>query len=208
MLPDELAVIIANPGPDEQRFTVFQNVICSKSLFFDRALNGKFEESKTKEVVLRDVDIETLKAMIHWAYHQELPGQHSRYEDVEGNMAHLARLWLLADQLLMPALQEKILERIFDSLDCYSFKPETVIEIFQNTASGSLLRKIALWDVASCAICDDANDEVTRFAQCFEMLDGFGLEFGQAIAEMMGRSLMYSRRRHFLKYEHIVDAED
>lgn len=48
-------------GPDERKFTVDKGIICSQFKYFEKALNGDFEESEKKEIKLPDIDADAFK---------------------------------------------------------------------------------------------------------------------------------------------------
>lgn len=61
-------------GPDEKRFDVHKELLCSVSDFFSAALNGGFKEAATGVVKLPEQDTETFQYFVHWLYSGKLTG--------------------------------------------------------------------------------------------------------------------------------------
>lgn len=72
------------------------------SEFFRAAFTGRFKEARDKTIHLRDTDIETFKAYIHWVYAKEvvLVTTEEAEADDEGQarMQKAVKLYVAADQ--------------------------------------------------------------------------------------------------------------
>ena len=61
-------------GPDERRFDVHKELLCSVSDFFSAALDGGFQESEAGVVKLPEQDVKTFQYFMHWLYTGKLTG--------------------------------------------------------------------------------------------------------------------------------------
>lgn len=67
---------------------------------------------------LEDVDSAVFGVLVHWVYHQkfDLPRLEGKEGKFSADYEKLAELWILAQRTLMPALQNHVVDVIFDSL--------------------------------------------------------------------------------------------
>lgn len=178
--------IIANPGIDQQKFTVSKVLICSRSRYFDRALNGEFKESKRKEVELHDVDVQSLQALLYWVYHNQLQPDGDDYEyNVEDPGLFLVRLSILADMLMVPALQNKTLIELCERLTYDRLDADTICEIYNNTAPSSSLRQVACHVVACITLRQYHADDLDEYSSCFAELEDFGSDVCSTVNRMV-----------------------
>ncbi|KAH0012092.1 hypothetical protein KCU78_g9828, partial [Aureobasidium melanogenum] len=66
----QMVTILA--GPDQEKFVVHQPLLCSKSQYFNKALTGSFEESKTGIVRLEDVSPVLFRIVVTWLYNGKI----------------------------------------------------------------------------------------------------------------------------------------
>lgn len=59
-------------GPEQKKFMVHQPLLCSKSQYFNKALTGSFEESKTGIVKLEDVSPVLFQIFVTWLYNGKI----------------------------------------------------------------------------------------------------------------------------------------
>lgn len=86
-------------------FRVHKNYICHYSPYFEAAFNGNFVEGETQVLELDDTDPRIFGMFVNWIYTQELVNE-------EGNSPSCTsciNLWILADRLLVPSLQNQAL---------------------------------------------------------------------------------------------------
>lgn len=99
-------------------FTVHKEYLCFYSPFFNAAFNGKFQEASSQSVRLEDVDPAIFGLLVHWVYYQkfDLPTAEGKDGKSTADYEKLAALWILAQRTLMAALQNHVVDVIFDSL--------------------------------------------------------------------------------------------
>lgn len=152
--------------------------------------NGNFKESQQKEVELHDIDAPALQAALYCIYHGSLPEYETKSTD--DAHAYLVHIWLVADRLILPTVQNRAMEQL-----CYELggSPREELDmalirtIYVNTAAGSMLRKLACYNVAAYVVsCNSLFPG--PYAECFEELEGFGLKVISAIRHILDEAGM------------------
>ncbi|KAH0369721.1 hypothetical protein KCU65_g3162, partial [Aureobasidium melanogenum] len=59
-------------GPENKEFGVHKALICSKSTFFDKALNGQFAEASMRIVRLEHISVTLFSIFVSWLYYGRL----------------------------------------------------------------------------------------------------------------------------------------
>ncbi|PSN63819.1 hypothetical protein BS50DRAFT_576443 [Corynespora cassiicola Philippines] len=62
-------------GEKQESFTVHAALLTRCSSYFDKALNGKFQEAIDGVVVLKDEDPQIFQQFVHWLYYDKFPGE-------------------------------------------------------------------------------------------------------------------------------------
>ena len=122
-----------------QTFPIHKGHICHYSPFFDAAFNGTFAEAETQMVELYEVKPETFGIFVNWIYTQDIFSEGGEIPNVQG----LVHLWLLADRLLVPSLQNKALDLIESTRQQKGndrLPSEIFPVIYENTNAESALR--------------------------------------------------------------------
>lgn len=123
-----------------------QELICFYSPYFKAAFKGGFQEATTGEVVLDDVDAEVFGLFVQWLYTQDImdPDSSTTGETIKKQMpstTHLIELWLLAEYLQVPKLQNYVLKVIKEREKPLDLQNESFHILYERTESGSILRK-------------------------------------------------------------------
>lgn len=63
-----MATVLVGVVPAQEKFVIHQELLCSKSQYFAKALTGSFEESKTGVITLDDLSPLLFRIMITWLY--------------------------------------------------------------------------------------------------------------------------------------------
>lgn len=99
-----------------QFFTVHKSFACDQSPYFDKAFNGPFIEAKKQSITVR-ADPKIVHFLVQWIYTKSL-------EDIEGekpNCLQAVKLWILADELLMPDLQNAAFTFYFEDVNAWAW---------------------------------------------------------------------------------------
>lgn len=126
-------------GSGKQKFVLHRNFICHYSPFFDATFNGDFKEGKDQQLDLEETDPKVFGIFVNWLYTQEIVAP----DEYPATSSHLVRLWVLADRMLVPKLQDDALEE-FDKLRVehrLRLSGGTIQYIYDNTVDGSPLRR-------------------------------------------------------------------
>lgn len=113
--------------------------MCFHSPVLNAALNGSFLEGATQTYTLDDVSEEVFGLLSEWVYTQKLEG------DFGGKIvavANLIRLWILAGKLLIPKLQNLVINLIHDAEVKYTQISTSQFKyLWEHTSSDSALRR-------------------------------------------------------------------
>lgn len=104
-------------------------------------------ESHTQTVELDHANIEAFGLFVNWLYKQSLPIVHGSSENSAADKpswSGLVYLWILADYLQIPALQNLVIDEMLSKFSrlCEQIPVELYSEIYNNTSSESALRKL------------------------------------------------------------------
>ncbi|KAE8446893.1 hypothetical protein EG329_011524 [Mollisiaceae sp. DMI_Dod_QoI] len=122
---NDLVKLFPGTKPDAKPFTIHKDFACHYSPVFNAAFNSKFLEGQTQEYRLEcdGINENVVRLLVHWIYTQRLELLQIQTENAvestekaEADMEFfitknecLVKLWVLADKLLMPALQNAII---------------------------------------------------------------------------------------------------
>ena len=93
------------------KFLVHKNIICHYSPYFSAAFNGNFVEGRTKTINL-DVDEKAFGILVNWLYTQDIFSENGD----QPSLAPLARLWIMAEEFLMPEFQDQAMREIYNGV--------------------------------------------------------------------------------------------
>jgi len=150
-LQDPQPVIKVIIGPDKTTFLVHKDFLCYYSPYFAGALReGAFKESETQTVELDHADVEAFGLLVTWLYTQKIPITISPLpkggkddDDDKPSWNALVHLWILADYLQIPMLQNSAMDEVLRKQERLEKLPsETFLIIYENTGPGSFLRKV------------------------------------------------------------------
>ncbi|OCK78890.1 hypothetical protein K432DRAFT_331197 [Lepidopterella palustris CBS 459.81] len=162
-----------NVGPNEVPFDAHIELLCDCSPFFDNALNGRFIEAETKTVPLPEDDPDTFAEFLSWLYCEKI----FQTKDNPGWM-EISRLWVLADKLGIPTLQNKVMAefpaKYTRLINKGNIHPKVLDFVYENTHEDSQLRKIIV-DICAWGM------EVEKYAKHKESMP---TEFLEDISEV------------------------
>ena len=133
-------------GPDKEEFVVHKEFACYHSPVLKAAFNSTFIEGQTQTYTLEEVIAPVARLLVNWLYTQQLdllqPEDYSQKtkEDLE-----LARLFVIADKLLIPQLQNAIIVLFHKALAAGKDQPVSCVKyIWENTTKENPLRRLIL----------------------------------------------------------------
>lgn len=129
---------IDNNGKSKE-FVVHKSFICHYSPFFDAAFNGRFAEGATQSMLYPTHSLEAFGSFIDWIYSLKI-------EDGNGStpcIQELVYLYVIADHLLIPKLQNQVLEKINGVVGESKELPTAIFGyVYANTTDGHALRRL------------------------------------------------------------------
>jgi hypothetical protein len=133
---------------------VHKDFACGYSPVLRAAFESDFAEGKTQTYIMKDVSEEVFALLSRWLYTQSLgdKGMTNNLEIAARSINQLMKLWVLADKLLLPRLQNEAIDLIEETrfkyhLDCTSL----FNYIWENTAAHTPLRHLfvdySVWNI-------------------------------------------------------------
>ncbi|KAI4693273.1 uncharacterized protein J4E88_001644 [Alternaria novae-zelandiae] len=156
--PSKLITVVVGEAPDQRHFSVHEGLICARSEFFRRAMNGKWIESKNRMVRLPEDDPKVFDIYINLLYTGRLAT--NTLEEPKTNahlleeMYVLAQLYVIGEKLLDKATKNSAIQSLLEvsleqDANGKSYPPtiNTIISVYQGTCAGSLGRRLLvdLW---------------------------------------------------------------
>lgn len=80
---------LVGPGPALTTFHLHETLVCASSRFCNSAVNGSWKESKSRSILLDDVDASIFRIYVSWLYRKQLPVRIDA-PGLEGNAEYLA----------------------------------------------------------------------------------------------------------------------
>ncbi|KAE9381304.1 hypothetical protein N431DRAFT_476151 [Stipitochalara longipes BDJ] len=220
--PQELVTFHIGAGTEKQTFLVHKEVATLYSPVLYAAFNSNFLESQTQSYTMDDIEGGVFQLMVQWLYAQKIEycltqaeadslratPSHTEeertivYGKIERMQRLLVRLWVLADRLAIPRLQNLVV----DELDCIqrdwndSVAWHCLNYVYENTVGSSTLRHLIL---AHCV----------RFVPAEMMLvheDDIEIPqtFLQEFLVSSGKSVDLSDRKVFCMHFHIAIEDE
>ncbi|TVY36386.1 hypothetical protein LSUB1_G004769, partial [Lachnellula subtilissima] len=134
-----------------EAFVVHKEFACHHSPVFNAAFNGPFVEGQTQVYGLEDTTTRAVRLLVYWLYTQkvDLTLPNDDHSALKAQASSLAELWVLADFLLIPRLQNAVLGAIVSVrrehhslyMGCWGY-------VCAHTAPDSAIRRLLAHQVA------------------------------------------------------------
>ena len=132
-------------GAETQIFSVQQDFLCYYSPYFRVACERSSQEEQTNNLIIKEHHPAVFGTLLNWIFTQRL-------EDLNGELPKaktLIRLWVLADKLLVPELQNLVIDAINKRVELNGYVQDNMCSyIYENTVKGSQLRRLLVSHVA------------------------------------------------------------
>jgi len=126
---------------ESETFRVHKNYMCHYSPYFDRAFNGSFAEAESQELTLDDTTPEVFGIFVNWLYTQTIINEGGELPSCR----NLIDLWILADRVICPKLQNQTIIRLDQARLIRKRLPSSKFKcIYENTSDQSPLRAYVL----------------------------------------------------------------
>ncbi|KAL8998054.1 MAG: hypothetical protein Q9169_002822 [Polycauliona sp. 2 TL-2023] len=134
-------IVTVEVGSSKVPFVFHKGLICSRSRFFEAAINGSFREATTQSVHLKDDDPDVFDMVHKWFYTNRI----TIASDGKDEMAKGSRLlnaYILADKLDIPFLCDTVINILSKSYMSYQIvSARMVLEIYGRMGPNDRLRK-------------------------------------------------------------------
>jgi len=184
--PLDLVAIYTGKGKNAVKFVIHKEFACYYCPVFKVAFNSKFVEGTTGEYYLEDSSENTVRILTNWLYTQRVDTQplvqvgetktstseerKERNSDANCNSVFmtLIELWVLADKLLMPRLQNDVLRELYYiMMQSYTAPLRSLHYLYANTAEKSGIRRLFLHRAAGYCSPDIIKQHVADFPHQF-----------------------------------------
>ncbi|CZT42851.1 uncharacterized protein RSE6_02803 [Rhynchosporium secalis] len=143
--PESLVTLIAGEGEMMKKFVMHKDFACHYSPVFKAAFNSSFLEGQTQVYKLPKTSERVVNLLVHWLYTQEVIVDSETKSTASSEMPNYCELWILADRLLIPRLQNAVVAEIIELQDAFGFTAlNCLIYVYANTAAKSPLRTMLL----------------------------------------------------------------
>ncbi|CZR51161.1 uncharacterized protein PAC_01036 [Phialocephala subalpina] len=152
--PNDLVTFVVAGG---KKFTIHKDFVDKYAPSFRAAFNGSLIEGKSGEYTLEDVHEDVFPLFSEYLYTDKTTVKYhlrdSHDPAVEGHEGDCARqdidlvqLWLLGQKYLMSGLQNHVMQHLKRSFDfCAPITPAVLKAIYDETSTGSPLRRLVVW---------------------------------------------------------------
>lgn len=162
---------------------VHKDFACHYSPVLKAALNSDFIEGQTQTYTLKEPKETTGRLFVHWLYFQQLLDRDDWEpmgdEDEDLNLT-LIQLYMLADKLLIPRLQNAIIKVMHQhARENKLVLVETLGYVYEETEKGSLLRRFIL-DLCACYMPPESYSECPDLVpkeMLLELAAAYGTKF-------------------------------
>ncbi|TVY73304.1 hypothetical protein LSUE1_G005518 [Lachnellula suecica] len=164
--PSELVTL--EFGPEKVKFLIHKEFACHYSPVLKAAFNSEFLEGQTKVYTLDEPIEDTGRLFTHWIYTQQLSIIGFEHWNSKNTDMALVQLWVLADKLLIPQLQNQAIRELHRAqmgpLDVGDPRIpfSTINYLYENTPRGSPLRK---YIINMCALYVDEQYYLTNSSE-------------------------------------------
>lgn len=141
-------------APDTESFKVHKEIACFYSPVLKAAFESPFIEGQTQTYILNNVTQEAVQLLVDWLYFQniDLEQLDTKPGDENTKIEAMVQLWVLADRLLIPTLQNLLIRE----LDKWHVKERKICDsafnfLYENSASDCPLRLFFVHQVVCSA---------------------------------------------------------
>ncbi|KUJ22796.1 uncharacterized protein LY89DRAFT_763279 [Mollisia scopiformis] len=131
---------------------VHKDFACHYSPVFQAAFNSSFIEGQTQEYRLQDTSEIVVRVLINWFYTKKVDvealgftGESIKTAYYETRFISLVELWILAEKLLIPELQNMVIREFYRLKLAAMIVPTSCFHaIYEDTVVGSPLRRLCV----------------------------------------------------------------
>ncbi|KAG9657190.1 hypothetical protein KCU64_g5366, partial [Aureobasidium melanogenum] len=141
-------IVTIEVGMEKKVYSIHKDLLVFYSDYFRAAFNGSFTEAAEGKISLPHESANVFDIVVKFVYTRQL----SDGVDCDVSWEMLCRVWIFGDKYLMPALQNEVMTALQLKYDKTKAAPTSCLKvIYNNTVSGSLLRKFVV-DLAAYTV--------------------------------------------------------
>lgn len=152
-------------GDAMEIFVVNKEVACFYSPVLKAAFTSNFIEGQTQTYKLEDVESGVFQLLVQWLYRQNIESSYTKIEmnalfvdpptpeieavidgmkeNIQERVSNLVRLWVLADRLQIPVLQNLVANSLYELRVLHRCDAlQDLYYVYDNTLGGSALRRL------------------------------------------------------------------
>ncbi|KAH8602937.1 hypothetical protein B0O99DRAFT_588004 [Bisporella sp. PMI_857] len=182
--PEQMVTFLI--GPEGKKFLIHEEAACVASSVLKAAFRGPFIEGQKKTYRLHHTSVEAFRYLsqylysgnINFATHNPDHTHHWASACEEERKAHekiccdqdqhLFKLWVLADELIIPHVQNIAVEQILRVFSECGWETSEIEYVYKNTAADSPLRhlcvQMAAWDLPSNTLGEELEALPKQFS--------------------------------------------
>lgn len=165
-----------------KRWDLPRELLINASPFFAAALKGSFAEATPNEITLPEGSTDAFTLFIQWLYIGEI----SDTDDDNGlwisKLAYL-QAYILGDKLRCLEFSDTVMLELIKYHISMTITSETMRVVFENSASGSKLRRFAIDQFRYHLQKGYIEEGTAAFASAAKVAEDFGLAFLEACVE-------------------------
>lgn len=195
---------IAVVGKKQKEFTLYTDVACRSSKFFQAALSKGWKESLSNRVILREITTIHFQAYLQWL----CTNDPSHLEAI--NMSRAVDLYIVGDYLDDSAFRTAMLKTfVQEAIDKHEYPGDILVtKVWDNTPESSPLRKMVLeiWITESIKTLAerfakfDKNYPKAFIVECLRAIGETNAAANKRVSDKERKQRLQSRRDEILKF--------
>jgi hypothetical protein len=186
-----MVTLITGSSDNSTKYRVHKEFACHSSPVFRAAFNSNFIEGQTQTYRLEDTRERTVSLLVQWIYNND-----TYVTDDDVGYVDLVALWILADKLCMPQLQNKVIDKLSKRTPKSGSQRAMIASlemIYNQTESKSQLQKFAVEICALHVTPDDIRETPELFPVEFlvDYADRLYRHFHTALAKRAFKASAY-----------------
>ncbi|KAK3700775.1 hypothetical protein LTR37_015747 [Vermiconidia calcicola] len=148
LVTEQLVTIYVGDRPEG--CSIQRTLLTNASPWFAKALDERFAEGQSLTLRFPDTDPQVVEYFVYYLFHGRAPFQDyaidvSNREEAQLLQLLSLRLWVFADEHLLPALQNQAIRSLhYLTFDLCSPRPSTMLEALESSSPGSALRRFMM----------------------------------------------------------------
>jgi hypothetical protein len=174
----DIVTVLVGSGEKSHKFAIHKSLLCQASLYFQRALTGKFKEAETGSLQLQEDCPMAFEVLYQWLYSGKIMSAKFYTEDRIADDVLWLRVHKLADARMVDRLQDAAYERlqgIFHNQSCIVPSQGFVAELFDGNDTLPHFKKYIVAHTAYWIYNDGQSGRWKEWEAILNCREGFGV---------------------------------